>query len=287
MTADKEIRAAAERGEETPVSAMGWLRIILRGFALVAALIVLVPLHYIYRIISYGSPFPMWFLRFATRVVGAKVETVGVPLKRDVFFISNHVSWIDILSLAGASGTAFVSKEELKQAPIVGWLAKLNRTVFVKRENRMGVAQQINQLREALADNWSVTVFPEGTTTDGQSLLPFKTSMLRVLEPPPPGVMVQPVLLDYGEVSEWLGWIGFESGVNNSKRVMARRGTFKLRLHFLEPFCPSEHSGRKSIGAQARAQIEQALLHALEKPLRDFPYDVPPVRYNAPGDTKS
>ena len=287
MTADADLRAAAERGEDTPVSAMGWVRIILRGLALVAALIVLVPLHYIFRIISYGSPFPMWFLRFATRVVGAKVETVGVPLKRDVFFISNHVSWIDILSLAGASGTAFVSKAELRQAPIVGWLASLNRTVFVKRENRMGVAEQINQLREALADNWSVTVFPEGTTTDGQSLLPFKTSMLRVLEPPPPGVMVQPVLLDYGEVAEWLGWIGFESGVNNGKRVMARRGTFKLRLHFLEPFCPTEHDGRKSIGAQARAQIEEALLHTLEKPLRDFPYDVPPVRYHAPDDAKS
>ncbi|MEP5742779.1 MAG: hypothetical protein ABJ295_11545, partial [Marinomonas sp.] len=81
MTADAELRAAAERGEDTPVSAMGWLRITLRGLALIAALIVLVPLHYIFRIISYGSPFPMWFLRFATRVVGAKVETVGVPLK--------------------------------------------------------------------------------------------------------------------------------------------------------------------------------------------------------------
>ncbi len=282
MTTEQAIRDAAERGEETPVSVVGWIRIIGRALALIAALIVLVPLHYIFRIFAYGSPFPMWFLRYAARVAGAKVETIGVPLKRDVFFVSNHISWIDILALAGASGTAFVSKAELREAPIVGWLASLNRTVFVKRENRMGVAEQINQLREALADNWSVTVFPEGTTTDGQSLLPFKTSMLRVLEPPPPGVLVQPVLLDYGEIAEWIGWIGFESGVNNGKRVMARKGTFTLRLHFLEPFCPTEFSGRKAIGAQARKQIEEALLHTLAKPLRDFRYDAPPVRYHAP-----
>ena len=107
---------------------------------------------------------------------------------------------------------------------MVGWLSTLNRTVYVKRENRLGVAEQINALRDALAENWSVTVFPEGTTTDGQSLLPFKTPMLRVLEPPPPGVMVQPVLLDYGAVAEEIGWIGDESGLDNAKRMLVAHG---------------------------------------------------------------
>lgn len=286
MTTEQDLRAAAARGEDTPVSAIGWIRLIIRAVLILAAIIVMVPLHYIYRIFVYGSPFPMWFLRFAARVCGAKVERVGVPLRRDVFFIANHISWIDILALAGASGTAFVSKAELADSPLVGWLAKINRTVFVKRENRAGVAEQINQLREALSDNWSVTVFPEGTTTDGQSLLPFKTSMMRVLEPPPPGVLVQPVLLDYGEIAEWLGWIGNESGVNNGKRVMSRKGTFPLRLHFLEPFSPADYAGRKAIAAQARKQIEEALLHTLDKPLRDFAHDALPVRYNAPEDAR-
>jgi len=139
----------------------------------------------------------------------------------------------------------------------VGWLASLNRTVFVKRENRMGVAEQINQLREALADNWSITVFPEGTTTDGQSLLPFKTSMLRVLEPPPADVLVQPVMLDYGEVAEWIGWIGQEGGVNNFKRVLARKGTFPLHLHFLEPFSPAA-APIKRFGAYSPAPTSQS-----------------------------
>lgn len=278
-------RVAAARGEITPISTIGWIRIVLRSLGLIGLLIVFVPLHYIYRIFAYGSPFPMLFLRFAGRVSGARVKVHGTHLKRDVFFVANHISWIDILSMAGASGTAFVAKAELEQSPIVGWLASLNRTVFVKREHRMGVANQINLLKEALADNWSVTVFPEGTTTDGQSLLPFKTSMLSVLEPPPPGVLVQPVLLDYGQVAEWIGWIGEEGGLNNAKRVLSRKGTFTLHMHFLEPFSPEDFRGRKAIGAEARRRIEEALCEALGKPLRDFKHTVPPVRYEAPKET--
>ena len=284
---DAELRDAAARGEETPVSVAGWLRIGGRGLALVSLIAVFVPLHYLYRTLSYGSPFPMLFLRYAARVCGAKVEVKGTHLKRDVFFVANHLSWVDILALAGASGTAFVAKAELADAPVVGWLASLNRTVFVKREHRMGVAEQINALKEALADNWSVTVFPEGTTTDGQSLLPFKTSMLSVLEPPPPGVLVQPVILDYGPIAEWIGWIGQESGINNAKRVLSRRGTFKVRIHYLEPFSPEDFRGRKAISQESRRRIEEALLEVLGKPLRPFAHTVAPVRYEPKGEDQA
>ncbi|MDQ2878099.1 MAG: 1-acyl-sn-glycerol-3-phosphate acyltransferase, partial [Pseudomonadota bacterium] len=213
---DPETRAAIADGKPPPIDALGWCRISLRAGGLILALLLCVPLHYLWRLFRAGSPWPRIFLGWAARLAGARVSRVGVPLKRDVFYISNHLNWIDILAIAGQSGTAFVAKEELRRAPVVGWLSTLNRTVFVKRENRMGVAEQINQLRDTLAENWSVTVFPEGTTTDGRSLLPFKTSMLRVLEPPPPGVMVQPVLLDYGAVSEEIGWVGVESGIDNA-----------------------------------------------------------------------
>jgi 1-acyl-sn-glycerol-3-phosphate acyltransferase len=262
---------------------MGWVRLAARSLALVGLLLVFVPLHYLYRTFAYGSPFPMLFLRYAARVCGAKVEVIGTHLRRDVVYIANHLSWIDILALAGASGTAFVAKAELAEAPVVGWLARLNRTVFVKREHRLGVAEQIDALKQALADNWSVTIFPEGTTTDGQSLLPFKTAMLSVLEPPPPGVLVQPVVLDYGPLAEWIGWIGEESGVNNSRRVLARKGTFRLRLHYLEPFSPEAFRGRKAIGMEARRRIEEKLVEILGKPLRPYAHPVAPVRYAPEG----
>ncbi len=281
---DWELRQAAARGETTPVSLAGRKRIAMRTAGLIGLILVFVPLHYLYRVISYGSPFPMLFLRYAARVCGARVEVIGTHLKRDVFFVANHVSWLDILALAGASGTAFVAKAELAEAPVVGWLASLNRTVFVKREHRMGVAEQINALKEALVDNWSVTVFPEGTTTDGQSLLPFKTSMLSVLEPPPAGVLVQPVIVDYGAVAEWIGWIGVEGGLNNAKRVLSRKGTFKVRLHYLEPFSPEDFRGRKAISIEARRRIEDALTDIIGKPLRPFAHTVPPVRYEPKGE---
>lgn len=287
-TAQTETRSAARlaamRGETTRLAWPGRIRLALRTLGIVALLIVFVPLHYLFRIFAYGSPFPMYFLRCVARVSGARVEIVGTPLRRDVFFISNHISWIDILALAGASGTAFVAKYELSQVPMIGWLCSLNRTVFVQRENRLGVAEQINALREALADNWSVTVFPEGTTTDGHSLLPFKSSILSVLEPPPPGVLVQPVMLDYREVGEEIGWIGEESGLNNARRILSRRGSFPVKIHFLEPFSPEDFRGRKAIAAKAREQIETALLAALDHPLRDFAHTVPPIRYVAPAD---
>ncbi|QZD94997.1 lysophospholipid acyltransferase family protein [Qipengyuania gelatinilytica] len=275
-------RLAAARGENVALTIAGWIRFVLRTIGILALLLVFVPLHYAYRIFAYGSPFPMLFLRYTARVVGARVEVVGTPLRRDVFFISNHVSWLDILAMAGASGTAFVAKWELSQVPVIGWLCGLNRTVFVKREHRMGVAEQINALKEALQDNWSVTVFPEGTVTDGHSLLPFKSSMISVLEPPPPGVMVQPAVVDYGENSEEIAWVGEESGLHNAMRVMARRGTFKLRIIYLEPFSPEDHRGRKAIAAKAREEIEEQLVANLGKPLRDFKHVVDAVRYKPP-----
>ncbi len=277
---DWDLRQAAARGEATPIGLAGWLRLAMRAAGLIGLLLVFVPLHYLYRTISYGSPFPMLFLRYAARVCGARVEIHGTHLKRDVFFVANHISWMDILALAGASGTAFVAKAELADAPIVGWLASLNRTVFVKREHRMGVAEQINALKEALVDNWSVTVFPEGTTTDGQSLLPFKTSMLSVLEPPPPGVLVQPVIIDYGPVAEWIGWIGEEGGLNNAKRVLSRKGTFRVALHYLEPFSPEDFRGRKAISLESRRRIEESLIEIMGRPLRPFAHTVAPVRYD-------
>jgi hypothetical protein len=139
-----------ERGR--PIDALGWFRVSWRAAGLLLALLICVPVHYIWRAIHYGSPMPRVFLYCAARLCGARLRVQGTPLKRDVFYISNHLSWVDILALGGASGTAFVSKAEIGQAPLVGWLAKLNRTVFVSREDRLGVAEQINRLREALAE---------------------------------------------------------------------------------------------------------------------------------------
>lgn len=273
------VREEATQGLATPLRFGDQCRIWSRVAMLVLALLLFVPLHYLFRLFRLPSPWPRHFLGTAARIAGARVNRIGTHLKRDVFYISNHLSWIDILALGGASGTAFIAKAEIESAPVVGWLAGLNRTVYVKRENRLGVAEQINELRDALAETWAITVFPEGTTTDGKSLLPFKTPMLRVLEPPPPGVMVQPVMLNYGDAADDIAWIGQESGLNNARRILARKGSFRLDVHFLEPFHPRDFPGRKVIAAESRRRIEEALVKVLDAPLRPFRFAEEAIGY--------
>jgi lyso-ornithine lipid O-acyltransferase len=215
--------------------------------------------HGLWRLLRLGSPWPRFFLGSAARIVGARITRYGRPKRRDVVYLSNHVSWIDILAIAGHSGSAFVAKAELETAPVVGWLASLNRTIYVSREDRVGVAEQIERLRAALDEQWSVTIFPEGTTNDGKTLLPFKSSLLKILEPPPAGVVVQPMVLDYGDVGPEISWLGVERGKDNALRVMARRGTFPLGVHFLDAFRPEDFPGRKAIAAEGRSRIAAAL----------------------------
>jgi len=263
MESASPARIEAARGNPQPLSFAGKVRVWRRAIGMILGLLLFVPLHYLWRLFRLSSPWPRKFLAWAGYCSGARVTRIGTPLKRDVFFIANHVSWIDILSIAGASGTAFVAKAELRAAPVVGWLSTLNRTVFVSREDRLGVAEQINRLRDALEENWSVTVFPEGTVTDGRSLLPFKSPLLKVLEPPPAGVLVQPVLLDYGSVGPDIAWLGDEHGKDNAMRVMARKGTFPLTITFLDPFSPQDFPGRKAIAAESLRRIREALAEAI------------------------
>jgi 1-acyl-sn-glycerol-3-phosphate acyltransferase len=231
---------------------------VLRLFALVAALLLALPLHFLWRVCRLYSPWPRLFLASVGWIVGAQRRTVGVPLERNVMLVSNHLSWMDIPLLAGRTGSAFVAHADARDIPLVGWLCTLNRTIFVRREDRMAVAEQIATLRTALAETSAITIFPEGTTGDGATLLPFKASLLAVLDPPPPGVQVQPVRIDYGRATAELAWVGDEAGQAHAARVLRRRGRFTATLRFCEPFDPRDHPGRKAIAAEARARIAAA-----------------------------
>lgn len=241
----------------------GRVRLVLRAGMIALALLLCVPLYYIWRVLRLSNPWPKLFLRLVGRACGARVRIVGTPLKRDVFYISNHLSWLDIPVIAGRNGSSFVAQDGIKSWPVVGWLCKLNNTVFVSRGNRMGIAGQINELRDALSETWAITIFPEGTTSDGSGLLPFKSPLLQVLDPPPPGVMVQPMFLDYGATAHDIAWVGEETAPNNALRLFTRPGSFVVTLHFLEPFSPADFPGRKAIAAEARVRINTALSASL------------------------
>jgi 1-acyl-sn-glycerol-3-phosphate acyltransferase len=277
-----ERREAIARGEVFPISPLGWVRITVKFLVLLVMALSFAMLHYVWRLFRVPPPWTRRILSVGAWIVGARVTRIGKPLQRNVFFVSNHLSWVDIMALGGASGTAFVAKAELATAPIVGWLATLHNSVYVQREDRLGVADQIAKLRKGIGKRWHIAIFPEGTTTDGKSLLPFKAPLLRVLEPPPPGVKVQPVMIDYGAFGEEIAWVGDETGLNNAKRILSRPGSFPIRVHFLEPFDPIDFPGRKAIAAESRRRIEEALVAALGHELRPFRYAVASVGHAVP-----
>jgi 1-acyl-sn-glycerol-3-phosphate acyltransferase len=237
---------------------MDHLRLSLRLAALALTLATCLLLHGLLRAVRAPSPWPRLFLKSFGCIAGARTHVTGTPLRRDVVFLSNHLSWVDIPTLAGVTGTAFVAKAELDAIPVIGWLCRLNNTLFVQRGDRMGIGEQVRTIAAALADGWAVTLFPEGTTGDGKTLLPFKAALLSVLEPPPVGLRVQPVRIDYGAATPDLAWVGDETGQSHAARVFRRRGMFPVNLHFLEPFDPAAFPGRKAIAAEARRRIETA-----------------------------
>ena len=188
---------------------------------------------------------------------GVRLRVVGEPLRRDSLVVCNHQSWLDILILGGATGAAFVAKAELAEVPVVGWMCRLNRTIFIKREDRRAIAAQIEAVRAGLRQG-PVAIFAEGTTNDGTALLPFKPALLQVLDPAPPGVRVQPLFLDYGAAAPAIAW-GEEDGAVNARRVLGRRGRLAVTLHCLQPFDPARVGDRKAIAAEARRRIVEAM----------------------------
>jgi 1-acyl-sn-glycerol-3-phosphate acyltransferase len=168
--------------------------------------------------------------------------------------------------LAGASGATFVSKAEVADLPVFGWLARLHDTVFVARGERRAVKGQADALRVALASGQPVALFPEGTTDGGVAILPFRPSLLSALFPPLPGVMVQPVAIDYGAAGHDIAWVGAEPGGANVKRVLSRPGTIPVTLHFLPAIAPAEAADRKVLARRCRAEIVRALGVPAEAP---------------------
>ena len=102
----------------------------------------ILPLHGLWRLFGARSPWPTFFLKVAGRLAGAKVTVKGTPVKQNVLYIANHISWLDILVLAGETGSAFVAMADMIDWPVLGWLAELNNSVYVQRENRLDVGAQ-------------------------------------------------------------------------------------------------------------------------------------------------
>jgi 1-acyl-sn-glycerol-3-phosphate acyltransferase len=163
----------------------------------------------------------------ASRLIGVRVRVLGTLASRGggrpVVFVSNHSSWLDVPVLGGRLDACFVSKDEVGRWPFVGTVARLGRTVFVSRQ-RSATGRERNALRERLSVGDNLLLFPEGTTSDGSRVLPFRSSFFAVAdgaEPP----LIQPVSVVYDRLG------GLPTG-RASRPLFAWYGDMDLASHF-------------------------------------------------------
>ncbi|HEY0959422.1 MAG TPA: lysophospholipid acyltransferase family protein [Novosphingobium sp.] len=240
------------------------LRIVVRLAALVLWLFFCIILYQTGRFLE-RNPWPRFFLRGLTWIAGIEVHAEKTQTHAGAFLLANHVSWMDIPVIASATGAAFVAHDGLAANPFMRWLCAMNDTVFIARHDRGSVTGQVSQIREALRENGALAIFPEGTTGNGLELLPFKSSLLSALVPPPTGICVRPILLDYGLEASSIAWVGNEPGIDNFLRILARSEPVKVTLHFLPALTEDTLRNRKVMASHAYTAIDARLRAAQDQ----------------------
>ena len=227
----------------------------LRIAGLVLLFAVLAPVHIVTKLFLRRSRWPKRFLAAAAWIVGARVRLRGRTIVRHTLLVSNHVTWLDILVIGGATGCAFVSKDALGH-PFIHWLADQNATVYVKRSHVKGAKDQAIAIANALEGDKPVALFPEGTTGPGTHLLPFRSTLLEAANFAARNVAIRPVAMDYGAAAGEIGWYQ-HPGKENVLRLLGRKGTLPVIIHILPPL---DRSGdRKQLTHEAREAIAETL----------------------------
>ena len=217
---------------------------------------VIAPLHLIAGLFG-ESRWPRRFLAAVALVSGVDLSTKGAPASRGTLLLANHLSWLDIPILAAATGCAFVSKAEVRDHGFLRWLADQNRTIYIDRADRRSIHGQVSALLSGLKGRHPVLVFPEGTVGDGRRLLPFKPSLLAAVAPPPEGIAIRPVAVDYGAAAPFVAWRPGEPGLAHFLRVLGRKGRFPVTVDLLGAVPPDPD--RKRLARAAHDSVAKAL----------------------------
>jgi len=127
--------------------------------------------------------YPHAYHRLLCRMFGIRVTVVGRPIRdRGVLFAANHAGYFDILVMSATMPVSFIGKKEVNTWPLFGLMARLQRTVFIDRQRRGDVGNARDVLRERLRAGEALMLFPEGTSTDGNHVLPFKSALMGAVE---------------------------------------------------------------------------------------------------------
>jgi 1-acyl-sn-glycerol-3-phosphate acyltransferase len=208
---------------------------------------------------------PHLYHRFCCWLMGARIERVGaLSTAQPTLFIGNHVSWLDIMALAASAEVSFVAKREVRTWPFFGWLALLQRTVFVARDPRK-VAGERDDIAERLAAGDNLVLFAEGTSSPGTRVLPFKSALFAVAQATGADVplTIQPVSISYIRLAgmpvgrQWrdcFAWYGDMDLVPHFWRVFGL-GRFTVRLEFHEALDARTFASRKALAQHCESRI--------------------------------
>lgn len=209
---------------------MGALRVTATVVVLAAVTLVLMPFQSlaIRRNWPVAARLPWYWQRIACRMAGIRVRVDGSPAAAPLLVAANHISWLDISVLGSVLPVSFVSKAEVARWPVVGTLARLQRTVFIDRTRRSQTASATEAIAERIARGDVIVLFAEGTTGDGNRILPFRSALLGAARAASGSrlITVQPVAITYAAIH------GLPVG-RDDRPMIAWYGSMRLPKHFL------------------------------------------------------
>lgn len=217
-----------------------------------------------------AAGFPVWFARLVCRIIGVRLVIEGrAPARGPALIAANHLSWLDIPVLAAATPLAFVGKRDVADWPLFGVMARLHGSVFVNRERRHSTGPSHDELQERFTAGDVMVLFPEGTSSDGTGVLPFKSSFFAAAERQ--GVPVYPVTIAHVKLQglplgprqrPLFAWYGDMAMVPHLWGVL-QSGPLSVRLRFHDPLHPADFSSRKVLSQHVEELIREDLVLVL------------------------
>ena len=258
---------------EIRITPFGWVLVALRGLPLVVVLLLGLAVLLVLRLPErtfrlsnrpLTSHIPQIVCKIALRLIGLRAEVAGLPMRHPGAMVANHSSWLDIFVLNAGARVFFVSKSEVAGWPGIGWLARATGTVFIRRDKREAAAQR-TMFEERLTAGHRLLFFPEGTSTDGQQVAPFKSTLFAAFFAPELHDMmwIQPVSLRYNapegaDPRHYAWWGDMEFGPH----LIAILGQWRqgnVDLHYHEPLKISDAVGRKPLAAHAEQAVSSVM----------------------------
>lgn len=188
-----------------------------------------------------------------------KIEYFGQYEPNSALVVSNHVSWIDVLLMAHKPNLHFVAKSEVKDWPVIGFLTQILGTLFIRRDNKFQVYRSLPKAQALVKKGEKVMLFPEGTTTTGESTLTFFPMMFEIAVREQG--LVQPIAIRYwnsqGEVSHQAAFIDDDGIMQSIGRLLFEKSTY-AQVHYL-PAMDASKMDRKALAEHARLAIQHSL----------------------------